>query len=151
MFETMKKNSEMAADIEKLARDIYAAINAHDLDKVLSFHTDDVFVESPAGARVMHGKEELRASLNGYFGAFSNFKMELTSFFASGNRSWEEWVVSGTHTGSFQGLPPTGKTISLRGILVREVKEGKTYRVTEYYDSATIMRQLGLLPPIPQK
>ena len=92
----------MATDLEKQAKDIYAAINAHDLDKVLSFHTDDVFVESPAGGRVMHGKEELRASLNGYFGAFSNFKMELTSFIASGNRCWEEWVVSGMHTGAFQ-------------------------------------------------
>jgi steroid delta-isomerase-like uncharacterized protein len=99
----------------------------------------------------MHGKEELRASLNGYFVAFSNFKMELTSFFASGNRCYEEWIVSGTHTGSFQGLPPTGKSISLRGILVREMKQDKTSRVTEYYDSAAMMRQLGLFPPTPQK
>jgi len=113
-------------------------------DKVLSFHLDDLFVESPAGGRVMHGKEELRDSLNACFVAFSNFKMELTSFFASGNRCWEEWAVSGMHTGAFQGLPATGKSFSLRGISVRETKEGKTSRATEYYDSATIMRQLGV-------
>jgi steroid delta-isomerase-like uncharacterized protein len=134
----------MATDFEKLAKDIYVAIHAHDLDKVLSFHVDDVFFEIPAGGRVMHGKEESRDSLNAYFVAFSNFKMELTSFFASGNRCWEEWVVSGMHTGAFQGFPATGKSFSLRGISARETKGGKTSRVTAYYDSATMMRQLGV-------
>jgi steroid delta-isomerase-like uncharacterized protein len=134
----------MAADLEKQTKEIYAAFNAQDFQKFLSFHTDDVITESVADGSVIHGKEELRDFVNGYFVGFKDFKMELTSLFSSGNRQCEEWVISGTHTGGYQGLAATGKHISVRGILVREMKEGKTSRVSNYFDSATLMRQLGL-------
>ena len=141
----------MATDLEKQTKEIYAAFNAQDFQKFLSFHTDDVITVSVADGSVIHGKEELRAFVNSYFVGFKDFKMELTSSFTSGNRQCEEWVISGTHTGVFQGLAATGKHISVHGILVREMKKGKTSHVSNYFDSATLMRQLGLLPPIPQK
>jgi ketosteroid isomerase-like protein len=43
----------------------------------------------------------------------------------------------------------TGKKFSVRGVSVIEVREGKIFRNLDFYDSATIMRQLGLLPAQP--
>jgi ketosteroid isomerase-like protein len=53
-----------------------------------------------------------------------------------------EWTLSGTDKGMYK----TGKKFSVRGVSVIEVREGKIFRNLDFYDSATIMRQLGLLP-----
>lgn len=141
----------MATDLKKQTKDIYAALNKHDIERFLSFHTDDAILESVPDGSVAKGKDELRAVINGYYTGFSDFKMEMTSCIASGNRQCEEWIVTGTHNGTYQGLPPTGKSVSFRGILVRDLKRGKTSRVINYFDSASLMRQLGVLPSTPQK
>ena len=48
-------------------KDFIAAFSAHDVEKVLSFFTDDIFYEEvAAGGAVARGKEELRARIRGY-------------------------------------------------------------------------------------
>ncbi len=142
----------MAADFEKHAREVYAAYNPRDIEKFLSFHTDDVVVESVVlDAPVAHGKDELRALENSYFKAFPDLKIEVTSCFAVGNRQCEEFIFTGTHTGDFMGIPATGKGLSVRGVSIREFRDGKTSKVSHYYDLATFMHQLGVLPQIARK
>jgi ketosteroid isomerase-like protein len=48
-----------------------------------------------------------------------------------------EWVLSGTHH---------GKRFSVRGATIVELREGKIRRCSDYFDAATFMRQVGLLP-----
>jgi steroid delta-isomerase-like uncharacterized protein len=141
----------MATDMKKLTKAVYSALNKHDVEKFLSFHTDDAILESVPDGSVARGKDQLRAVINGYIGGMSDFKMEMTSFTGSGNRQCEEWIVTGTHNGTFQGIPASGNKVSFRGILVRELKRGKTSRVINYFDSASMMRQMGALPSAPQK
>jgi len=137
----------MATDYEKQAMDLYAAFNAHDMERYLSFHTEDVFFEQVIADGISgHGKEELSAFVKGFFDAFPDFKCEVTSFFASGNRQCEETIMTGTHRGNYLGISPTGNCISVRGVLIRELKEGKTSRFSIYLDPTFIMRQLGALP-----
>jgi steroid delta-isomerase-like uncharacterized protein len=142
----------MAIDLNKQTEEIYAAFNAHDLDRYLSLHTEDVFFEQViADGAGGHGKEELHTFVKGFFDAFPDFKCEVTSFFASGNRQCEEMTITGTHRGTYLTIEPTGKSISLRGVLIRELRKGKTSRFSIYFDPTTLMRQLGVLPPTPQK
>jgi len=140
----------MAIDFETQTKQLYAAINAHDLEKFLSLHTDDVIVTMADGT-VIRGKKELRDYFESLFAAFSDVRADLTSFFSSGNRQCEEYVVSGKHTGDYMGMPATGKSFSYRIAAVRELREGKTSQVSSYSDSAPLMRQLGIWPPTPQK
>lgn len=53
-----------------------------------------------------------------------------------------EWVFSGTD----QGIYGTGRTFSVRGVAVLDVRGSKIARNSDYFDLATILRQLGLLP-----
>jgi steroid delta-isomerase-like uncharacterized protein len=55
-----------------------------------------------------------------------------------------EWHMSGTNTGSMYGLPPTGRSISLRGADFVRVKGGKIRSVQGYFDSGAVPRSLGL-------
>ena len=56
------------------------------------------------------------------------------------------WVIRGTHTGSYRGLPPTGRNLILPGCEFIEVGEGKLRRVEGYFDRLGILQQLGVVP-----
>jgi ketosteroid isomerase-like protein len=43
----------------------------------------------------------------------------------------------------------TGKKFSVRGVSAIDVRDGKISRSVDFYDSATIMRQVGVLPTPP--
>lgn len=136
----------MATDLDKQSQDLFAAINAHDLEGFLSFHTDDVVVTMADGT-MLRGKEEVRNYFKNAFSAFSDMKGERTAFFCSGNHECEEYILSGTHTGDFMGMPATGKSISIRYAAVKTLRGDKISHVASYNDSAAMMRQLGFLPP----
>ncbi len=142
----------MATDVEKVTKDLYAAYNAHDIEKFLSLHTDDIFYEQVvAGGVVTRGKEEYAAFMKSTLAAIPDSKFELTSFYGTGDHQCEEAIFSGTLQGEFLGIKPTGKSVSFRMVLVRDFREGKTRRLSIYYDMATFMQQLGVLPETAQK
>src|SRR5215471_10858060 len=56
-------------------------------------------------------------------------------------------VMSGTHSGDYPGIPATGKRYAaIRGATVVELQGGKIHRSSHYWDAATLMKQVGLLP-----
>ncbi len=125
-------------------KELYSAFNSHDLERFLSLHTEDIFYEQVAAdGAVAQGMEEYRAFTKNSFTALPDLKCELISFFSTGNRQCEEVVMTGTQTGDYFGIAPTGKPFSFRGVLVRELREGKTSRLSIYWDNVSVLRQLG--------
>jgi steroid delta-isomerase-like uncharacterized protein len=126
----------------ELVQNNFAAWNAHDADKIASLYTDDVIYEDVTFGLVAHGQPELRKMAASFFAAVPDFKLEIVSSTSMGNRGSVEWVFSGTDVGLYK----TGKKFSVRGASVYEVRGGKFSGNRDYYDSASIMRQVGLLP-----
>lgn len=56
------------------------------------------------------------------------------------------WILRGTNTGSYRGLPVTGRPLTLPGCEFIEALGGKLHRVEGYFDRLTILGQLGLAP-----
>lgn len=138
--------------MEKITEDCLAAWNAHDVEKTASYYTDDCVYEDVAFGVVNRGKEMLKAFINQCFATYPDLKFELKSFLVSGQRTVFEWVMSGSHTVNLpkspiadKSLPATGKSFSVRGISISEFdKMGKIRQNTDYYDRASILRQLGM-------
>ena len=78
--------------------------------------------------------------------AFPDLAFELRSVVQTGDsKVVGEWVMRGTNSGSFNGLPPTGKRVELPGIDVIETGESGVKKVTGYFDSAALPQQLDLV------
>jgi len=138
----------VTSKMEKILDDWATAWSSHDPERVIALFTDDCVYEDITFGAVNRGKAELRAFADGTFAAVPDFKVSLVTRFVAGNRGAMEWTMSGTHKGDFPGLPPTGKRFSsIRGAMIVELKEGKILRCSDYWDAATLMRQVGLLPP----
>lgn len=124
----------------------FAAWNTHDADKVASFYTDDVVYEDVAFGLKAQGHVEMRKMAADFFAGVPDLKLEVVGNTSMGNRGSVEWVFSGTDVGLYK----TGKKFSVRGASVYELRGGKFSSNRDYYDSASIMRQVGILPTAPQ-
>ena len=57
--------------------------------------------------------------------AFPDLKMAINLLVAQGDFVSVVWTFSGTHTGAGVGLPPTGTRVTIRGITVWRIVNGK--------------------------
>lgn len=122
-----------------------AAWNSHTPEKMLPVFTADVFYEDVAFGEVSHGSAELRKFAASEFEAIPDLELKLLRSNIHGGHGTIEWVFSGTDKGVFN----TGKKFSVRGVSVIDVRDGKISRSLDFYDSGTIMRQVGVLPTPP--
>lgn len=137
----------MTSDFERLFGDWTTAWTSNDPEQVLALFTDDGVFEDVTFGLVARGKEEIRGFAKRAFAAIPDFKYRLTSRFAAGQWAVIEWVMSGTHTGDLPGIPATGKRFSsVRGSTILELEAGKIRRESDYWDAATFMKRVGLLP-----
>jgi len=141
----------MAINMKKAGKDYIGAWNSHEVDKIASFFTDDCVYEDLAFGMVARGKKEINDFLKVTFVWSPDLKFELKSFFSAGGRTATEWVMTGTHAGELPGIPATGKSFSVRGVSIAELREGKVSRNTDYYNLASFLQQVGLLPEAPSQ
>ena len=137
----------MATDIKKMTDDYILAWNSHDVNKILTFFTNDCIYEDLAFGIVNHGKKELTAFVNSSFVDIPDVKFEVKSVFGASDWGGMEWVMSGTFVhSSIPGIPATGKTFSVRGASISQLHNGKIIRNSDYYNLATFLQQVGLMP-----
>jgi steroid delta-isomerase-like uncharacterized protein len=87
--------------------------------------------------------QESTASAHAWQEAFPDAHGTITSKIVDGNKGSAEVVWRGTNRGSLMGQPPTGKTVTVRGVVVIENDGGKIARCSHYIDVAGMMAQLG--------
>src|SRR5215469_5191503 len=119
-----------------------AAWNSHRPDQMLALFTDDIVYEDVAFGVVNHGKAEVRKFAAEEFEGVPDLELKLLRAYVQGGHGTIEWSFSGTDKGLFK----TGKKFSVRGVTVMDLHDGKISRNLDFYDAATIMRQVGLLP-----
>ena len=122
-----------------------AAWNSHNPDKILPLFTDDVFYEDVAFGEASHGSAELRKFAASEFEGIPDLELKLVRAGIHNGHGTIEWTFSGTDKGVFK----TGKKFSVRGVSVIDMRDGRISRNLDFYDVATIMRQVGVLPTPP--
>ena len=141
-----EQNSKAEQKVQKSSNgtieQLFAAWNSHDVDKAVASFSEDAVYEDVTAGHISRGRAEVRKWVEGAFDVVENFKIEVVSSSFHNGRGVAEWVWSGTN----KGLLKTGRKFSVRGVSVFEVRRGKISHYKEFYDFATVMRQVGLLP-----
>jgi hypothetical protein len=92
------------------------------------------------------GIDSARTYYANYLTGFSNISFTIKDVFGQGNKIVKYWNFSGTHTGPFFGIPPTGKKISIDGVTLVRMQGGKIAEERDILDNFDLMTQLGQLP-----
>jgi steroid delta-isomerase-like uncharacterized protein len=123
------------------------SVNTHDGAAVASWFAEDGVQLQVSTGQAATGREAIRARMDAIFQAFPDFHVEVRDLFSTGDHMCVECTLTGTHTGEWHGIPPTGRTFRVDTCLAFRI--GPTGLVREeaaYGDSSTMLRQLGLLP-----
>jgi steroid delta-isomerase-like uncharacterized protein len=136
-------NVKAAGDADAAVGEKWAAAwNSHDPEKLLAAFTDDVVYEDVAFGEVSHGHAELRKFAAEEYEGVPDLQLKVDGVHVANGRGTIEWTFNGTDKGVYK----TGKKFTVRGVSVIDVHEGKISRCLDFYDTGTIMRQVGVLP-----
>src|SRR5438132_10064045 len=70
----------------------------------------------------------------------------IEEIFSTNDRVVARWTGSGTHVGEVNGIPPTGKKISVDAITIHRMAGGKIAETHEVWDTLGFLQQLGVVP-----
>ncbi len=137
--------STLRARREAVVREHMESENRHDFDATIGTFARPRYEIVPTGD-VYDGEEAVRGYFAASRGAFPDQRNELRALHHTDDAVITEFDLLGTHLGPLRGIPPTGKTFRcpMTAFFVFEGDRIVCERV--YFDSATILRQLGLMP-----
>ena len=92
------------------------------------------------------GIDNARAMYTNYVNGFSNIKFTIVDVFGQGDKLVKHWDFKGKHTGTFFGIPATGKDVEVEGVTLVRMQDGKIAEEQDFFDNLSFMQQLGLIP-----
>ena len=93
--------------------------------------------------RGLDGYKELYST---YVTAFPDCQFTIDDLVAEGDKVSLGYTFSGTNTGPLQDVPPTGNRVSVRGVSVSRIVDGRSVEETVVWDTHGLLQQLGLAP-----
>ena len=139
---------ELRRKREEIVLEHFRAENAHDVEGVLSTFETPRYKMMHLG-RDHNGPDEVAMLINGLINGLPDIHAEPGELRHLEDAVVVECQTTGTHLGFFAGLEPTGKKINARSACIFEFEEDRLQCEKVYLDFATILRQLGVLPPLP--
>src|SRR5262245_14087760 len=143
-METNLNEARMNARV-RLVEDHVRLENLHDLDGILGTFGPDACYDDEPWEDHRIGRDQVRLYYKEILAATADFRIEVRNRHVTDEAVILEVMISGTHTGTWRGLPPTGKPVSfpLCGIFTFD-PEDRILGEKIYYDRATVLRQLGV-------
>jgi len=121
-------------------------------DQVLSEHHDDLAEEFLAENIELHGSglapglEVVKQWLTMFAAAFPDGQYTIEDVVAEENRVVARTTFNGTHQAEMQGIPATGKAVSVPSITIFRLENGKIAEGWLVNDNLGMMQQLGVIP-----
>jgi steroid delta-isomerase-like uncharacterized protein len=144
-MDSRRKDAAMSEQNKHVVRRaIEEVYNQGNLDVVEELVSRD-FVAHVASEN-MYGPAGMKQFVASLREAFPDLRMTIDDQIAEGDRVVTRWTARGTHTGSFQGIPPTGKQGTITGIDIDRFAGGKAVECWTNADYLGLMQQLGAVP-----
>jgi steroid delta-isomerase-like uncharacterized protein len=94
----------------------------------------------------MQGPQGIKEFITGYLTGFPDGRITIDEQLAEGDLVATRWTGRGTHQGELMGIPPTGKQVTVSGITISHVKNGKVVEEWSNWDTLGMLQQLGVVP-----
>ena len=129
---------------KKIVRRYQEIYNSNDLGTL-----DEVVSQDLLTPKIMPGIptgiEGAKAAHRIMLAGFPDYQTSIDDIFAEGDKVAARITMSGTNSGSFMGIPPTGKHVSFTGIYIARIANGKIVEHWGEEDGVSLLQQLGVL------
>ncbi len=141
--ETSVSVEENKALARRWFEDLFNAGNLEVADEIIA---PDHVNHDPTLPDIPAGPEGQKQIVNLYRGAFTNAHISVEDQLAEGDKVVTRWSGSGTHQGELMGVAPTGNQVTITGVTINRVSDGKIVESWSNYDALGMMQQIGAVP-----
>lgn len=83
--------------------------------------------------------------VNQYLSAFPDLHFTIEDILAEDDKVMVRWTASGTHKGELMGAAPTNKQMTVKGVTISRIANGKIVEFWDSFDQLGMLKQLGLI------
>lgn len=120
------------------------AWKARDWDAIREILDPEYVYTGPDGTPVAGVDAGLAAGWSSFADSFPDGDYEITGVYVDRDSVVTEFRFSGTHTGDFEGISPTGNRVEIEFCNVMHLRDGKVIAERDYLDTHGLMEQLGV-------
>ena len=131
-------------DLKEYQRIWVEGVNRGDLSAADRAFAKDCVVHITGQPGPLNGTTQWKGFVQGFLTAFPDLHFTMEDQIVAGDKVAHRWHCTGTHTGPLGPVPPTGKKISIDGLIIDRLVNGKVAERWEQYDGTLMMQQLGL-------
>ncbi len=125
-------------------QDHLKAESEQDLDGLLDGFTADCFNDIACVPKRFVGPKRVAERYRKLWQSFPDFKVRVRRILAADKDcvvTENQWT--GTHLGDFQGIPPTGRQVKVRALVIWHFRGDKLRGETVFFDVGSIAKQVG--------
>jgi steroid delta-isomerase-like uncharacterized protein len=134
----------MSTTSTEVARQTFAALDGRDLDGVIALTTPDCSYYGFAPETL--DADGYKATMSHLMEAFPDSRFPVDDIVAENDRVAIRHRMQGTHLAPFQGLPATGRQVTVNAIAIFQLKEGRSEKIWLTADFLGLLQQLGAIP-----
>ena len=135
-----------------VSRSIQDVWNEGNFDVIEDYVSSDFVVHGSIASGDTLGPDGIREYFATLRRAFPDLHFTIESQIAEDDLVVTHWEASGTNTGEFQGMPPTGKQCQIAGHDIDRIANGKIVECWSLFDELGLFIELGIVPsPEPAK
>jgi steroid delta-isomerase-like uncharacterized protein len=132
-------------NIAVIGRFIEEVINQGNLDAADEI-VEENFIELDPLPGQRQGREGLKEVIGIMRAAFPDIRWVADETIAAGDKVVTRFTWTGTHRGTFLGIPATGRNVTVKGVVIDRLSGGKMADSRILMDSLGMMQQLGVVP-----
>jgi steroid delta-isomerase-like uncharacterized protein len=142
---TWRRFTMATQDNKTISRRFFEEVwNEGNLDAIDNLATQDsVLRDRDMGEH--RGTGAAREFIGTYRKAFPDLRFTIEEQIAEGDTVVTRWRARGTHRGELMGIPPTEKSVTVSGVTIDRVTDGKIAESIGSWDALGLMQQLGVL------
>jgi steroid delta-isomerase-like uncharacterized protein len=118
-------------------------LNRGDVSAADASFASDCIVHITGVAAPVCGLAPWKELLTGLLRAFPDLHFTIEHQLVQADHVAFHWRATGTQTGFLGAAPPTGKPVTLDGLIVDRVADGKVQERWEQWDQSLMLQQLG--------
>ena len=134
-----------ATDNKAIARYLTEEVfNKGNLEAIDTIISADFTHHDPNTREFSSGPSGYKKFIQGYRKAFPDLQITIQQQIAEGDLVVDRWIGQGTHQGELMGIAPTGKQVSITGMTIHRIADGKIVETWNNFDSLSMVQQLGM-------
>jgi ketosteroid isomerase-like protein len=139
-------------DNKSIAREIYDSFNRREFKAASKLVDTNAELRIVPFGQTFRGPNGMIQMLENWYQGFSDGKCNVKNGFGSDEYVTVEFTGTGTNTGTLQSpegdIMPTNKRVEVQFCDVYRIRNAKIVEFKSYFDNATMLKQLGVLPKL---